>query len=154
MGIKITRKRIKEKSLAPILPIARLGAEFEWTDDKIKVGLESFPVPKRLISKAELSMVLALNMYYDDIQQKFVPLSAVDISTVRSEGRYYTSPPDLLTVDQYAAMRIDNNQYLLTRDILSLAELVLIKASNAAIQVQTDKLQFDGSNNLKCIYAL
>lgn len=148
------RLRKKKKSESRVLPVARLGGSFEFTDDKIRIGLESYPVPKRLISKAELTMVLALNMYYDDIQKKFVPLSAVDISTVRNEGRYYTAEPPLLITNQFAPMRINNAQKLIVVDELAEFYLTAINSSNAAIQGQTDKLQFDGSNNLKCVYAL
>lgn len=148
MSISRTRKRVKQKAVSAILPVARLGAEFEFTDERLKISLESFPVPKRLISKASLDMVLALNMYYDDIQKKFVPLSAVDISTVRNDARYYTAAPPLLIVNQYAPMRITNAQELMVSDAVAIAYLTAINASNTAIEANTDKFDFNGSNRL------
>ncbi|MFX0024433.1 MAG: hypothetical protein ACFE9S_19095 [Candidatus Hermodarchaeota archaeon] len=138
------RKRKSERERAEVeqkgIPSAVFGEEFEWTDEKLKIALSSYPDFKRLKSEAVLKMMLALNMYWDDVTKKWEVMSSTEIATVRNQARYYSAPPAALTTDQWANMRIDNNQRLIVVDEGALTVL--------------NKLQFDGSNNLKCKYAL
>ena len=59
------------------------------------------------------------------------------------KGRYYAVAPDDLTLLSDNPLRSTKNQELMVNDALN-------KVNLDAIKVQTDKLQFDGSNNLKC----
>ena len=118
MGKNRKRKRVRDKALKEGIPVAKLGAEFEWIDERLKVGLEAYPTFKRPLGKAEMAMVLSLGLYYNDITKKWEPLSAIDISTVRNQARFYSVNPPDLTTDVYDNMRIDKNQNLLCNDVI------------------------------------
>lgn len=133
--------RRKRKANAPVkkgIDVSKLGAPFEWTDERLKVALESWPSPKRLLGKAELNMCLSLGLYFDDITETWKPLSAIDISTVRNQGRFYLSPPADLTVDEWTAMRIDEKQRLITNDVAALEAFNDIRRDAVLVGISQD----------------
>lgn len=138
------RKRItkRDEAVKEGIPVAKLGAEFEWIDEKLKVGLEAYPTFKRPLGKAEISMMLALNMYYDDITEKWKVMDSIDISTVKNLARYYLSAPPALTTDQFAYMRLDKNQRLEVKDVgvnstmeSTIYEITVVAGATAVIKV-------------------
>lgn len=112
------RKRLTKRSepKAKGIPVAKLGAEFEWIDSRLKIGLEAYPTLKRPICNSRMDIAIALQMYYDQVSGKWQPLEAIDIAAVNNYARYYASVPPELTVDQFAAMKIDSNQRLVVND--------------------------------------
>jgi len=105
-------KEPKEKGI----PVAEIGAEIIWNDDKLKVPFISNPFITRLKGNATLGQVLAYNLYYDDLKKKWQVLSDITISTVKNLARYYTDDPDAPTEQSDLPLRITNKHELHTKD--------------------------------------
>jgi len=110
------RKRKADEPIEKGIPIALPGAEVVWNDPKLKIPFVSNPFISRLKGKAVLDMMLAFNLYYDDLKQKWQPLSDITISTVKNLGRYYTDDPEAPTEQSDLPLRIDNKHALHTFD--------------------------------------
>lgn len=157
MGLTRKRKTKRDKAVKEGIPVAKLGAEFEWIDDKLKVGLEAYPTFKRPLGKAEINMMLALNMYYDDITKKWKVMDSLDISTVKNLARFYLSDPPALTTDVFEYMRIDKNHRLECVDnILDIAmrPIVLqhsVVPNETSIQI-IESVDYPFDNLTVCIY--
>lgn len=152
MEKKRERKRaeITEKGI----PVAEVDDDVIWDDLKLRVPFTSKPFISRLRGKARLDMVLSYGLYFNELTKKWTPLTAASIGEALCKARYYPTAPSDLTELSDNPLMMDNKHQLRIYDTLAHVELSFIKTSNDAIQAQTDKLQFDGSNNLKCVYAL
>lgn len=148
------RKRKRADIVSKGIPIAELGASVIWDDPKLKVPFTSHPFISRMLGNAQLNMVLSYGLYYNELTQKWTPITATTMTEALSKARYYPTPPDALTELSDNPMRSTDSQELMVNDTDLLAKLELVRIINNAIKTQTDKLQFDGSNNLKCVYAL
>jgi len=122
------RKRERDVPIEKGLPIAKAGQEVIWIDPKLKVPFVSNPFITRLKGKATLDMMLAYNLYFDDLTQKWKPLSDITISTVKNLGRFYTADPDTPIEQSDLPMRITDKHELRTKDmdLKTLLESVII----------------------------
>ena len=117
------RKRERKEVIEPGIPIAKPGDEVIWNDPKLKTSFISNPFISRLKGSATLDQMLAYNLYFDDITQKWKPLSDLAISTVKNLGRYYTADPEAPTEQSDLYMRLTAKHELRTNDLDVIAKL-------------------------------
>jgi len=110
------RKRLAKELKEKGIPVAEAGQEVVWNDAFLKVPFISNPFITRLKGRAELNQALAYNLYFDDLEKKWKPLSDITISTVKNLGRYYTGDPTPPEVQSDLHMRITNKHELRTKD--------------------------------------
>jgi len=137
------RDEIKKKGI----PIAEIGADVIWDDPKLKVPFTSYPFISRMKGSAILNMAISFGLYYNELAKKWMPITSATMTESLIKARYYPEAPDGLT-------ELSDNPLIMSNDYKLLVSDSGVRANTLAIKVQTDKLQFDGSNNLKCIYAL
>jgi len=141
------RERERDKIKKKGIPIAEIGADVIWDDEKLKVPFTSNPFISRMKGSAILNMALSFGLYYNELTKKWMPITSSAMTAEALKSRYYPTPPDALSELSDNPLRSNDSQHLLVNDVLN-------KVNLDAIKLQTDKLQFDGSNNLKCFYAL
>lgn len=191
----------ERKRIEPIkkgIPIASIGADVIWDDEKLRVPFSSNPFISRMKGKAELQMALSFGLYYNELTKKWSPITSTTMTEALIKARYYPTPPDPLTELSDNKLRTNDEQELMVvnkdvplavsdlafdvsdnlkvvnkdvplkvsdlaflettklsvKDASAVSALDAIKLNQDAIKLQTDKLQFDLSNNLKCFYAL
>lgn len=170
------RKRIRDKPKKKGIPLADIGSDVIWDDPKLKVPFSSNPYISRMKGSAVLNMALSFGLYYNELTGKWSPITSATMTESLIKARYYASTPDVLTELSDNPLRSTNSQELMVKDTVlenilnklkylettklsvkddSLNTLITtIDTVLDAVKVQTDKLQFDVSNNLKCFYNL
>lgn len=114
----MSRER-KRKAIEPIekgIPIAAPGAEVIFDDVALKSPFISNPFISRLKGRAFLEQSLAYNLYFDDLTQKWKPLSDITISTVKNLGRFYPTDPTPPTALSDLHLRITDKHELRSKD--------------------------------------
>ena len=110
------RKRETKESAEKGIPIAEPGAEVIFDDIILKSPFISNPFISRLKGRAFLEQSLSYNLYFDDLTQKWKPLSDVTISTVKNLGRYYPTDPTPPTALSDLHLRITDKHELRSKD--------------------------------------
>lgn len=141
------RKRERDEPVTKGISVAEIGGDVIWDDSKLKVPFTSNPFISRMKGSAILNMAISFGLYYNELAQKWMPITSATMTESLVKSRYYPTAPDVLTELSDNPMRSNESQHLLINDVLS-------KVVLDAIKLQTDKLTFDGSNNLKCVYGL
>lgn len=145
------RKRERDEPKDKGVPVAPVGSDVIWDDLKLRVPFSSNPFITRMKGSAVLNMSLSFGLYYNELTKRWAPLTSATISEALIKARYYAVNPDALTLLSDNPLRTTNIQELMVKDTDLETKLELVRVIENAIKLQTDKLQFDGSNNLKCI---
>jgi len=140
------RAEVKEKGI----PIADLGAEVIFDDLRLKVPFSSIPFISKMKGRAFLEQTLSYGLYFNELTQKWTPITATTMGEALVKGRYYPTPPSTLTELSDNPLRSDNAQNLMTvnpdfvfdtNGSLEVRDLLGFPIHNA-IKSQIDKLSF------------
>ncbi len=123
------RKRKANEPIQKGIPIAEPGSEVIFNDPVLKSPFISNPFISRLKGRAFLEQSLAYNLYFDDLTQKWKPLSDISISTVKNLGRYYPSDPTPPTNISDLPLRINNMHELMVNDevLITSSDIIRIR---------------------------
>ncbi len=141
------RKRKAKEPIEKGIPIADPGAEIIFNDPILKSPFISNPFMSRLKGRAFLEQMIAYNLYFDDLTQKWKPLSDISISTVKNLARYYPTDPDPPTMLSDLPLRLNEYHELEVIDILNKNTLNEVKvkldtliAKNTEIELNQDTI--------------
>ena len=122
------RKRKANEPIQKGIPIAEPGSEVIFNDPVLKSPFISNPFISRLKGRAYLEQCLAYNLYFDDLTQKWKPLSDISISTVKNLARFYPTDPPPPTVLSDLPLRLNEYHELEVIDVLNKNTLEEVKS--------------------------
>lgn len=110
------RERERGKPIEKGIAVADVGQDVVWDDFYLKVPFSSNPFITRLRGQAILNQALSYNLYWDDLAQRWKPLTDITISTAKILARYYPTDPEAPTELSDLPMRITDKHELRTKD--------------------------------------